>query len=92
MPSDVFLLQLYASHVLVCSRIFRSVFDNQSGRVGRNSRARTCDLDISDFRGDSICRCLLYAERDVFNRGIDEMCELTEYSSDIRESKMVLPP
>ncbi len=88
----MFLLQLYASHVLVCSRIFRSVFDNQSGRVGRNFRARTCDLDISDIRGDSIGRRLHYAERDVFNRGIDEMCELTEDSSDVRDSKMVLRP
>lgn len=88
----MFLLQLYASHVLACSRILRSVFGDQSGRVSRNSRARTCDLDIPDIRGDFVGRCLPYAEIYVFTRGIDEMYELTEVFRDVRDSQMVLRP
>jgi hypothetical protein len=86
----VFLFQLYASHVLACNRILCSVFGDQSGRVVRNFRACTCNLGIRGIRSDSTGRCLLYVERFVFNRGFDAMCEVTEESSDVRDSEMVL--
>jgi hypothetical protein len=54
------------------------------------TKARSCDLDIPDIRADSDGRCLRYAERYVPNRGFHAMGELTEDSSDVRDSKMVL--
>ena len=86
----MFLLQLFAGHVLACNRVFRSVFGEQSGWLDRSFRTCTCNLDIRDIRDDFTGRCLLYAERYVFNRSMDEVRGLIEEYGDVRDSKMVL--
>ena len=79
----MFFLQLFTGHVLACNRVFRSVIGNQGRRMGRNFRARTCNLDIRNIRDDFDGWCLLYDERYVLDRGIHEMCELTPETNDV---------
>ena len=88
----MFFLQLFASHVLACNRLFRAVLGWQSGGFDRNLRPRTGNLDICDSRDDFACRRLLFAQRYVFNRGMDELRELIKEPGDVRDSKMVLWP
>lgn len=65
---------------------------NQGERAGRHFRADTCDLNIPAVRVDPIGRCLRYAGRDVFNRCLEEICELTEDPGGIRDPQVVLQP
>ena len=88
----MFLLQLFTRDLLACNRVFRAVFSKQRGGLDRDFWARTCDLDICDSRDDFTGGCLLYAERYVLIRSLDEMRELVEEPGDVRDSKMVLRP
>ena len=82
----MFPLQLFAGDVLARNRVFRSVFDKQSGRLDRNFRARDCGLDIRNIRNDLAGRCLLYAERFVLNRSMDGMRVLIEECANVNDS------